>query len=292
MNTIVKLSVATALALGYATAHAQIAQPANGSSDVILFAEILNSTGGVVASYARDTGVSINSILPSGSLQAQGTAVPSTGFTSLTLPTINVAADANMNSFLALDAAGDSVEWAVQAGQYTGGTATSNIGTTGNAKFLTTASTAVTTITNKSTANLVKWANMDGTVTQLNANITGQAGNTSTTSTFGTNPGSSGVWDATATGATIGNWFSNGAPTFPGLPTNELGTNQELYGVTGNGTSSVKTVQVYDLGAVTLSSNGTLSNVSAVPIPAAVWLFGSGLLGLAGVGRRKSAQAA
>jgi hypothetical protein len=291
MNTIVKLSVATALALGYATAHAQVAQPAGGSSDVILFAEIINSTGGVVASYARDTGVSINSILPgTGSLQAQGTTVPSTGFTNLTLPTINVAADANMNSFLALNAAGDSVEWAVQAGEYTGLTTTGNFGITGNAKFLTTASTGVTTITNKQTGNLVKWAGLDGTVTTLNANISGQAGNTSTKSTFGTSPASSGVWDATATGAAVANWFSNGAPTNPGTVTNELGTNQELYGVTGNGGSTAK-VQVYDLGALTLSSNGTLSNVSAVPIPAAVWLLGSGLLGLAGIGRRKSTQA-
>jgi len=30
-------------------------------------------------------------------------------------------------------------------------------------------------------------------------------------------------------------------------------------------------------------------NVSAVPVPAAVWLFGSGLLGLVGIARRKKA---
>ena len=38
-----------------------------------------------------------------------------------------------------------------------------------------------------------------------------------------------------------------------------------------------------------LDTDGTLSyGVSAVPVPAAVWLFGSGLIGLVGVARRKS----
>ncbi len=39
-----------------------------------------------------------------------------------------------------------------------------------------------------------------------------------------------------------------------------------------------------------LASNGTLSfaSTSAVPLPAAAWLFGSGLVGLVGVSRRKS----
>ena len=35
-----------------------------------------------------------------------------------------------------------------------------------------------------------------------------------------------------------------------------------------------------------------IADVSAVPVPAAVWLFGSGLLGLVGVARRKKALAA
>ncbi len=42
------------------------------------------------------------------------------------------------------------------------------------------------------------------------------------------------------------------------------------------------------------AASGTVSyvGVSAVPVPAAVWLFGSGLLGLVGVSRRKSAAKA
>jgi len=33
---------------------------------------------------------------------------------------------------------------------------------------------------------------------------------------------------------------------------------------------------------------GSYSSISAVPVPAAIWLFGSGLIGLAGIGRRKN----
>ena len=36
------------------------------------------------------------------------------------------------------------------------------------------------------------------------------------------------------------------------------------------------------------SGSNSCSAVSAVPVPAAVWLFGSGLLGLAGLARRKT----
>lgn len=35
--------------------------------------------------------------------------------------------------------------------------------------------------------------------------------------------------------------------------------------------------------------SGTVAAVSAVPVPAAVWLFGSGLVGLAGIARRRKA---
>ena len=40
---------------------------------------------------------------------------------------------------------------------------------------------------------------------------------------------------------------------------------------------------------ICFSNDGGASCVSAVPVPAAIWLFGSGLLGLVGMARRKKA---
>lgn len=54
-----------------------------------------------------------------------------------------------------------------------------------------------------------------------------------------------------------------------------------LFTATNNGTGSAFTS--------TSLIGGTISNVAAVPVPAAVWLFGSGLLGLYSAARRKLA---
>ncbi|HSB97069.1 MAG TPA: VPLPA-CTERM sorting domain-containing protein [Spongiibacteraceae bacterium] len=43
------------------------------------------------------------------------------------------------------------------------------------------------------------------------------------------------------------------------------------------------------LNAAWAVHDGDIANVSSVPVPAAAWLFGSGLLGLVGAARRKSA---
>jgi hypothetical protein len=64
-----------------------------------------------------------------------------------------------------------------------------------------------------------------------------------------------------------------------------------LFGLTGN--AGTGQVQSYILGSASLGTNGTLTftgnSTSPVPLPAAVWLFGSGLMGLVGVSRRRKA---
>jgi len=291
MNKILKLSVAGALAVGYATAHAQIGQPSSGSSDLVLFAEIINSSGSVVASYAGDTGISVNQVLPTSSLQASGATTPAGGFTNISLGTVNVPANSTLKTFLGQDAGGDSVEWSVQAGQYSGGTTTINFGGVGNAKFITTAPAGIAAISAKNVGNLTKWAGIDGTITTVNTNIAAAGGGTAVQ---GAAAASAGVWDAQTAGATVMNWYSNGPVTAVSPVVDELNTFQTLYGVTGDGnTTSIGHLQVYTLGQLELTSNGTLETATTppppVPVPAALWLFGSGLLGLAGVGRRKAA---
>jgi len=56
----------------------------------------------------------------------------------------------------------------------------------------------------------------------------------------------------------------------------------------GEGSYLIGLVVQDDGGGMTYKGNGSL-NIAAVPIPAAVWLFGSGLLGLVGMAGRKAA---
>ena len=56
--------------------------------------------------------------------------------------------------------------------------------------------------------------------------------------------------------------------------------------LSGNGYSATDVNWSFSSSSTT-SYSMTVANVSAVPVPAAVWLFGSGLLGLVAVARRK-----
>jgi hypothetical protein len=267
MNTILKIGVAGALALGYASAHASITQPSTGSSDLILFAEVLNSSGAEVASYAANTGISIVS----------GSATPLVSQTVL-------AGDANLAALFAADnvAAGDTIVWSVQGGAFVGGAITSNFGKKGVAQFATTASNNALSI--DTVGNLTKWAGTFGNdIVTLNGNFG------SGSSVEGANPATAGIWDQTSTAINVTNWYGNGPTT-----AQTLGSTDTLFGVTGNGGPTSKVVTT-SLGTVDLTAGGLViagnTPVSAVPLPAAVWLLGSGLLGLAGIGRRKAISA-
>ncbi|MGA2776374.1 MAG: VPLPA-CTERM sorting domain-containing protein [Steroidobacteraceae bacterium] len=264
MNNLVKLGIAGGLALGSLAAQAGITVGTSSTpGNAILFADIFNGTT-LVKAYAGDTGFSLTALAggATGSFE-----------------------DANLTSFLAADAPGDTVDWLVVGAGGNSGPAPATVVSTGG-----TLATALNTIRTQNGATLVGWnIELTPVVNLLNGLIA--AGSTPTANS----------WLGTNNGTTAGNSFA------PFGTTNDA---SNLGGSTGQvATAGLGSVTLYSLSAasqsggapasitpvldVSLSSaNGlTFSAISTapVPVPAAIWLLGSGLLGLAGVSRRKSA---
>jgi hypothetical protein len=265
MHNLIKISAAGSLALAGVAAHASITQPnsTNVSGDVLLYGAIYNGAN-IVDGYIGDTAVTVDSVV--------GGTKPGT-FDSTAL-----------NTFLADATAGTTVMWSVIGG----GAKPSD----GSIEFVTTTKTG-TFNPNISGSAVSGWVqglsenigvingNVFTTSSQTEANTT----NLSQINGIGYNPASA-VNDAQ-------NWFGNNEPNFT---TSAGGTGSygatTLYAVTGPASLWGQNGNVTSAKAftVSLTSAGlTYTAISAVPLPAAVWLLGSGLLGLVGVARRKSA---
>ena len=80
----------------------------------------------------------------------------------------------------------------------------------------------------------------------------------------------------------------------PGVAGADLGSASNFFMVSSGGGSNALSSRAFIFNSLTLAADGTLSAAatgggSEVPVPAAVWLLGSGLAGLAGIGRRRKA---
>jgi hypothetical protein len=203
----------------------------------------------------------------------------------LSSTTTVLGSDANLAKLFTADAAGDTLVWSVQGGQYTGSNTSANFGVKGNAQFVTTSTLDSTgKIATLTTANLTHWASMSADVSQINLNSGGA------NTVEGPSASGAGVWDLN-TPSGLSGWYSNGPVTG-----NTLGGTQALFYVTGNGTGNLTKVSYSALsGTADLTSGGLIlsgttsggGGTTTTPLPAAVWLLGSGLFGLAGVARRK-----
>jgi len=249
--------------------------PDTGNGELVLYATY--TAGGTVFSYARGTGVQINAVNggSNAALAADASYAPGNHL-SMSFSTLNF--DSNMTTFLAnAAAAGQVVNWAVMAGDNTGGPSRAP----GDNRYLSTTTTNYgTNPTALVNSNLIaQWNGLYQM--QLDTN-TAIAGNTplDKSSVFPNGQFKQGAY------VDSGDWFTTGF-----VNNAAINSSQNLYLLTGGDGFGTDPVRNYLVGVFTMDAAGNLSFTSAgtgvVPLPAAVWLFGSGLLGLAGVGRRK-----
>jgi hypothetical protein len=284
MNMIVKSAVAGVLALGASGAYA-LGIPANNSSDLVLVIQNNTTPANV---YVLDTGISIDSLMPTANLAAAG----SNTVLSTSLAGINqsILASPTLQAFLAANPAA-SDGWTLEAAQYAGSSPTASA-TNQNTKVVGSGKVIFGSPSNPANIGQATLANLQAIANGVQNELTQPL------DALGLTP------LKTATEASTGASYTtaSGSPTKWGLfgvaDLAAMGTGIALYGFTGNVAAGQPAagIQSYVLGTATMGTNGTLTFAAnggaPVPLPAAVWLLGSGLMGLVGVSRRRKAAVA
>ena len=282
------LAVAIALAAAGSQANAAMVNAQSGDSSVIMYAW----SASLGRSYSRDLGTDMDSFLYNGASAPTAGSYPFNTTLNADMPIVagnvtnagySLAFGANslMTSWLGSGSAlASDVQWGIAAVDGTGSGS--------NFRALTTvqagASSAGTTNFELGSFEV----NFDGFVQAHNAlgthvsNLNGSSGS----------DGSNLAAANAATGFGV-NW--GGATSF--FSTGGVGQSLEFFFMAQSSTlagaqaTSVRYGNTDGFATWTLNSDGSLGYATAaaavVPVPPAVWLFGSGLLGLVGIARRK-----
>jgi len=274
------VAAAVAALVGVGAAQAASIDPSTGDGSFMFFLTDTKTN----QTYTTVLSQNVNSYFSA----AQATAPPPVAGVVNTITgdanfQINLSSDTNLTSFLTT-AGSDPLSWGVIAGAYTGAFG-SPLRPVGAARYVGTSNNQASVLATPETQIVNAMASgITQDITLLNTNLAG--GSSTTNGVFGT---------SSSAGLTTLNYY--GGFTMDSLL---VGQSTTLYGVTGNGTGS-GAGHVYSLGTATFGAvagvgadvlSFTGNGTSAVPLPAAVWLLGSGLLGLAGVSRRRLATAA
>jgi hypothetical protein len=283
MRSLVKIAVAGAMLASTPAAFSAIALPNSGNGELVLFVRDANDASKV---YARGLNITIDNLLTADQIVNDATIPdntnPDANFADTDTLTYQlpapITADANLNAFFA--AGSGNYVWTIMAGDNQG-----TQGNEGTRRYVTTTQVDFTTQSSQIPNSVIgngAYNNLQAMMEALNGTLGAEK-----------SLASGGLWGQAATSYTgAPNWFG-GTP----FNENQINTSAHFYLLASSGGGTSTLARVYKGFDFVFDSSGTLSMVvepggPEVPLPAAVWLLGSAMVGFAGIRRRRQAEAA